>query len=699
MPETIYDVVGNPTQAQEQQSDEIFSAGDMEAINTVAGNIEDVISVAENGESWATRAENAANAAEATAASLIAVLTVVDLAGGTYGNKTGIAAAWAALSAPTPLDNELVYARYAGLVCLLVTRASAGSSDGAWEVVAGAGGAGTVTEPPSTPENVVYGRVTGAWFQVVTSVQGLTGNITTLGINHLADVNTATNPPAVNDRLVWDGTNWVPQTPTNAVPEAPGDGAIYARQGPDGGGVGVPASWIAAAPVGHNHYLAGLLDYDGATPATEGQILRYVSGKWKPSNESAGAPALNDLTDVNTTGVAEGMTLVYRSGVWVDEAPAGSTGKQAINTSKLVGPVTHDVVAGDAINQLSVDLTAGDVTVRWDDNLTHGAAERLQGQILIEAVGSGALKFASVLGTALIPPEDPITGQKVGFQNRNSTTADIGAGDVAWSSTSPNPVSVPAGDDQVLVAIVLGNIRSAATYNGTPPRLKIGSTYYDHTSPYYVGGVAPATSAGSEICVGAWVWVIPLGNLAVSTDYTLGVNVAATQFNGIGLCAFPVASVDQTTRTEGWTGTANENAGSTPTSFAPSVTTAGVNRMVITFAAKASNTGTGTADGTGDNWTATGATEVQEIRPGASATTAATGIVAYEIAAAAGAHAATLAHGVAAKNALYGGFALRPVSGAGAPKITLYNAADVSDLGRMVGWQYDKNAAKCWIVR
>lgn len=699
MPETTYTVQGNPGVASEQQSDEIFDTADMEAINTVAENIEDVKSVAANGESWATRAETAAAEAEAAAASIIAIINVYDLPGGTYGNKTGVAAAWNAAGFPTPADNNLVYARFAGLVCILVTRASAGSSDAAWEVVAGAGGEGTVTEPPSSPADTAYARKTGLWAIAVMSVNGKTGNAVVLNLNDLSDVNTVTNPPVVGDRLVWDGANWSPQTPTNAVPEAPGDGPIYARQGPDGGGVGVPASWLAAAPANHNHYIAGLLDFDGTTPAVEGQILRRVSGLWKPSNESVGAPSLNDLSDVNTTGAAEGMTLILRSGVWVDEAPAGSTGKQAINTSKLVGPVTHDMVSGDAINQLSVDLTSGDVTLRWDDNLTHGASERLQGQVLIEAVGTGALKFASVVGTALIPPEDPPTAQTVGFQTRNSTTADIPAGDMTWAGTNPNPLTVPAGDDQVIVAIVTGHIRSAATYNGTPPELKIGATYYNSAHAYYVGGVAPATSAGSEVCVGVWVWVVPIGDLAVSTDYTLNVKIAASQFNNIGICAFAVPNVDQTTRTEGFTGTANENAGSTPTSFAPSVTTSGINRMVITFAAKAGNTGTGTTDGNGDNWTATGATEIQEIRPGATANTAATGIVAYEMAPSAGAHAATLAHAVAAKNAAYGGFALRPTTGAGSPKIALFNAADVTDNGRMIGWQYDKNAAKCWIIR
>lgn len=48
-----------------------------------------------------------------------------------------------------------------------------------------------------------------------TGPQGATGAIPASALNDLTDVDTATDPPATDDVLAWDGTNWTPATLTD----------------------------------------------------------------------------------------------------------------------------------------------------------------------------------------------------------------------------------------------------------------------------------------------------------------------------------------------------------------------------------------------------------------------------------------------------------------------------------------------------
>ena len=66
------------------------------------------------------------------------------------------------------------------------------------------------------PGELVVGRESGTVkLYAVDSdgaIQVISGGGTGVGsINDLSDVDTATNPPSVNQILTWDGGNWVPQ--------------------------------------------------------------------------------------------------------------------------------------------------------------------------------------------------------------------------------------------------------------------------------------------------------------------------------------------------------------------------------------------------------------------------------------------------------------------------------------------------------
>ena len=55
-----------------------------------------------------------------------------------------------------------------------------------------------------------------SWLEIVTnylvkSVNGETGDVS-LSVDDLTDVDTSSSPPSTSQALVWDGSNWVPQT-------------------------------------------------------------------------------------------------------------------------------------------------------------------------------------------------------------------------------------------------------------------------------------------------------------------------------------------------------------------------------------------------------------------------------------------------------------------------------------------------------
>lgn len=65
--------------------------------------------------------------------------------------------------------------------------------------------------------------------------------------------------------------------------------------------------------------------------ASEGQVLKYVSGKWRPSTDLV-ATTLAGLSDVNTSGATSGSVLKYNGTSWVIGSDnAGNNGATNLN--------------------------------------------------------------------------------------------------------------------------------------------------------------------------------------------------------------------------------------------------------------------------------------------------------------------------------------------------------------------------------
>ncbi len=78
----------------------------------------------------------------------------------------------------------------------------------------------------------------------------------------------------------------------------------------------------APAPLYSSSTLNDLTDVD-TTGVSAGEVLLYSGGSWI-TGAGGGASALGDLTDVDTTGVGAGEVLLYSGGQWIPGASGGS---------------------------------------------------------------------------------------------------------------------------------------------------------------------------------------------------------------------------------------------------------------------------------------------------------------------------------------------------------------------------------------
>ena len=183
---------------------------------------------------------------------------------------------------------------------------------------------------------------------------------------------------------------------------------LYVGDGSTAGG-----TLVTGAGGGGSATLAGLTDTD-LTGVENNQVLTYLSGtnKWEPTTlPGVGALALNDLTNVNTGGVAtwdvlqyDGVNFVPKS---IDEALAtDNDGSIEINTvgihtgnvignvtGNVTGDVTGSVFADDST--LLVDAIAG-ILVGDVDNNSITTKDLIAGPLTLSGTGEFGNKRAGI---------------------------------------------------------------------------------------------------------------------------------------------------------------------------------------------------------------------------------------------------------------------------------------------------------------
>ncbi len=129
----------------------------------------------------------------------------------------------------------------------------------------------------------------------------------------------------------------------------------------------VPSGGIVGSG-GTTSYIDDLLDVN-TTGVVDGDTLIYSSGMWVPGTGTGGASALDELSDVNTSGVVAGDVLVYSSGQWVPISPstlfsgASYIDEQARDAvgAMLTDTARIDFTYNDALDTITADIVAGSI--------------------------------------------------------------------------------------------------------------------------------------------------------------------------------------------------------------------------------------------------------------------------------------------------------------------------------------------------
>jgi len=236
------------------------------------------------------------------------------------------------------------------------------------------------------------------------------GTIAELDLGELGDVDLTTTAPVTNDVLKFDGTNWVPGTVsastamediTNAsitpADLVPGNFLLYSATG--SGGVWYPANYTLPTSDGSDWQVLTARDLGGTYNDAEWQTL-----------------TLTRLGDVDTTGVANGDTLVYNSTSGNFE-PGTAGGSQTLDEVLTEG------------NTSTQDAQFGGVTVSQSDN---GSS-----YIALNSIADGTdWPALSITSTSASPADNDYIGniswfgQNSAAENTNYAKIDVQTRDV-----------------------------------------------------------------------------------------------------------------------------------------------------------------------------------------------------------------------------------------------------------------------------
>lgn len=209
-------------------------------------------------------------------------------------------------------------------------------------------------------------------FDQVASTQG------SLSIDNLTDVDTTTAAPTSGDLLKWDGTNWTPTahsapSHTHTISEitdidtsAVTDGNVLKYNATSGNWE--PAADDTGGAAGATS-LSGLSDVDSGLTASTGEFLAFDGTEW--SNSSAPQPSsLNEIGDVDTAtnSPTDGQVLGWddSTSTWVPRPSGGTLDLDDIQDVDTTGVSTGEVLKYDGTNWVAASEQSLDI-----DDLTN----------------------------------------------------------------------------------------------------------------------------------------------------------------------------------------------------------------------------------------------------------------------------------------------------------------------------------------
>jgi hypothetical protein len=199
---------------------------------------------------------------------------------------------------------------------------------------------------------LVYNNSTSKWTPtaIPLSVNSQTGAVS-LGLSNLTDVGNAT--PLQYQFLQYDGTNWMPHY-------AIGDGSVI-----DGGNLDAPSGPSGTTTIVDEHVLNDLKDVN-TTGVTAGQYLVWNGTAWRPRTAPLYGTRVYQIdgnlsvkSGVRRWYAHEALTIV-KIKAQVDVAPAGSNIACAVKKNGAT-VATFEIAAGTAYNPISnINITAAE---------------------------------------------------------------------------------------------------------------------------------------------------------------------------------------------------------------------------------------------------------------------------------------------------------------------------------------------------
>ena len=235
------------------------------------------------------------------------------------------------------------------------------------------------------PGELVVGRESGAVKLYAVDSDGAIqvisgGGGTGVGsINDLSDVDTATNPPSVNQILIWDGGNWVPQdiVSEGSITEQTGNLTAFPLHGIDG----FYASQAALEADGFTYIANSANADDAALPFSPGaqwtgiQFLQHTptSANWF-INTNGGVgfdQGSNTTTGRGGNAVSDAATIDLYVSLWSEDTETRLAGYKTIQEGGLdwlVVRMDQKVPYTSETNGFPVEVwfsSAGTVSVRY----------------------------------------------------------------------------------------------------------------------------------------------------------------------------------------------------------------------------------------------------------------------------------------------------------------------------------------------
>lgn len=274
------------------------------------------------------------------------------------------------------------------------------------------------------------------------------------------------------------------QTKLNSSSTTPSDGSVTTAKLADGAVTDVKVSNSAAISQSKianlNSDLSGKANSSHTHPIGDVTNLQSSLDGKSPTSHTHMAPALDDISDVNTTGATDGQALVLQGSQWGPATISGGGG--STDHGALIGLADDDHpqyltnTRGDTryYTKSQVDTA---VNAKADTSHTHAAADVTSGTLATARLGSGTANNTTYLrGDGTWATVSGGSGATNLTTTQSATTVTV-ASDTGADATLAAASTTAAGVMTAADKTKLNGVATGATVNATDAQLRDRSTH------------------------------------------------------------------------------------------------------------------------------------------------------------------------------------------------------------------------------